>query len=355
MVFDYIDGGAEDERTLANNTERLRARELVWRALVDVSVVDTSISVLGAKSPTPFILAPTAAQRLFHPRLGELAAARAAHAHQAIYAVSTLATQPVEAIAEACPGPKVFQVYVWRDRALVEGVLDRVRKAGFTALVLTVDAPVAGKRERDPRNGFSLPVKINRRTLGQALARPGYLIDLALGGPAKPSNFPHAGGGDVMDLIDRQFDRSVTWDYARWLKQAWGGPMAIKGMASPDDARRAIDNGADAVWVSNHGGRQIDTAPASIDTLPAIAKAVGGQAEVIFDGGVRRGSDIVKAHALGADAVAVGRAYLYGLAAGGEAGVDAAIRILREDVERTLALLGRPTLSGVDDSVLFRP
>lgn len=351
MVFDYIDGGADDERTLAANIERFRQRQLVWNALVDVSEIDTSTTLMGSKTRLPFVLAPTAAQRLFHPRLGELAAARAAQTHDVIYSVSTVATQTVEAIAEAHPGPKWFQVYVWRDRGVVERVLERAKAAGFTALALTVDVPVIGNRERDPRNGFTIPVSINAKTAAQALARPGYLVNLALGGPAVPANVPRA---------DRpagylEYDPSVTWEYARWLKQTWDGPIAIKGLSRADDARRAIDHGADAVWVSNHGGRQLDTAPATIDTLPAIAAAVNGQAEIILDGGIRRGADIIKALAMGANGVAIGRAYLYGLAAGGEAGVSRAIEILGDELRRNMALLGRPRLADLTPDILFEP
>ncbi len=345
MVFDYIDGGADDEQTLRANTQRFRDRELLWNVLVDVSDIDLSISVMGVKSPLPFILAPTAAQRLFHPHLGELAAARAAAAHEAVYAVSTVATQTLEDIAAAHPGPKIFQLYVWKNRALLEGILERAKAAGYTGLVLTVDLPAMGNRERDPRNGFTVPVQLNAKTIPQALAKPAYLIDLVRGGPAEPANFNTAGQKDALDRENGRFDPSITWEYLAWLRSVWDGPLGVKGMARPDDARRALDAGVDAVWISNHGGRQLDTCPASIDTLEPIAKAVDGQAEIILDGGVRRGTDIVKAYALGADAVAVGRAYLYGLAAGGEAGVARAIEILRCETERAMALMGRRSLS----------
>ncbi len=341
MVFDYIDGGADDERTLYASTRRYGDYELVWHALRDVSSIDLSVRILGDHTRLPFILSPTAAQRLFHPREGELAAARAAGKADLIYAVSTLATQPVEAIAAASRAPKWFQVYAWRDRSLVEGILERVRTAGFSALILTVDAPVAGNRERDPRNGFSIPPRINLKTASQALARPRYIADLLSGGPARPANFPDTGErGNVMDFIDRQFDRSITWDYARWLADVWKGPVAIKGLSRPDDARRAIDAGARAIWISNHGGRQLDTSVPTVDLIEGFRTAIGSEAELIVDGGIRRGSDILKALALGADAVAIGRAYLFGLAAGGEAGVARSISILEAELRRGMALLG---------------
>ena len=341
MVFDYIDGGADDEQTLRNNTQRFRDRELLWNVLVNVSEIDLSTRVMGLDLPLPFILAPTAAQRLFHPHLGELATARAANRHGVAYGVSTLATQTLEDIAAAHPGPKIFQLYVWKNRALLEGILERAKVAGYTGLVLTVDLPVMGNRERDPRNGFSVPVQLNTKTIPQALARPGYLIDLVRGGPAVPANFNTADNKDALDRENGRFDPSISWEYLTWLRDQWDGPLGLKGLSRPDDARRALDAGVDAIWISNHGGRQLDTCPATIDTLGPIAEAVNGQADIILDGGIRRGTDIIKALALGANAVAVGRAYLYGLAAGGEAGVSRAIEILSAETRRGMALMGR--------------
>ncbi|MCP2679825.1 alpha-hydroxy-acid oxidizing protein [Maricaulaceae bacterium NA33B04] len=344
MVFDYIVGGADDEHTLRNNTQRFRDRELLWNVLVNVSEIDLSTRVMGLDLPLPFILAPTAAQRLFHPHLGELATARAANRHGVAYGVSTLATQTLEDIAEAHPGPKIFQLYVWKNRALLEGILERAKAAGYTGLVLTVDLPVMGNRERDPRNGFSVPVQLNTKTIPQALTRPGYLIDLMRGGPAVPANFNTADNKDALDRENGRFDPSISWEYLTWLRDQWDGPLGIKGLSRPDDARRALDAGVDTIWISNHGGRQLDTCPATIDTLGPIADAVNGQADIILDGGIRRGTDIIKALALGANAVAVGRAYLYGLAAGGEAGVSRAIEILSAETRRGMELMGRRSL-----------
>ncbi|MCP2669941.1 alpha-hydroxy-acid oxidizing protein [Maricaulaceae bacterium EIL42A08] len=344
MVFDYIDGGADDEHTLRNNTQRFRDRELLWNVLVNVSEIDLSTRVMGLDLPLPFILAPTAAQRLFHPHLGELATARAANRHGVAYGVSTLATQTLEDIAEAHPGPKIFQLYVWKNRALLEGILERAKAAGYTGLVLTVDLPVMGNRERDPRNGFSVPVQLNTKTIPQALTRPGYLIDLMRGGPAVPANFNTADNKDALDRENGRFDPSISWEYLTWLRDQWDGPLGIKGLSRPDDARRALDAGVDTIWISNHGGRQLDTCPATIDTLGPIADAINGQADIILDGGIRRGTDIIKALALGANAVAVGRAYLYGLAAGGEAGVSRAIEILSAETRRGMELMGRRSL-----------
>lgn len=355
MVFDYIDGGADDEVSLARSVSRFQDIELVWDALADVSAIDTTTTILGAASASPFFISPTATSRLFHPRAGEVAVARAAQAAGVPYACSTLASTTVENIAAVNTGPKWFQVYVWKDRGLVTEMLTRAKAAGFGAIILTVDVPVAGNRERDGANDFTIPPKVTWRTATQALAAPGYLLDLMTTPEIRPANVAHIRiDGGLIGFINAQFDRTVTWDDARWLREAWDGKLAIKGIATPEDAQRCVGIGADAVWVSNHGGRQLDTAPATIDTLPAIADAVGGQTEIILDGGVRRGSDVVKALALGANAVALGRAYLYGLAAGGERGVRRALEIMDSELRRTMALCGRSRLSGLTRDLIFR-
>jgi L-lactate dehydrogenase (cytochrome) len=340
--------------TLARNVARFRDIELVWDALVDIARIDTSAVIMGAETRLPFFISPTAMSRLFHPRSGEIAVARAAAAAGVVYSCSTLASTTLEDISRANSGPRWFQVYVWKDRSLVAETLARARTAGFTGVVLTVDVPVAGNRERDPANDFTIPPKITPRTVSQVLERPGYLWDLATTPRLGPANFTHVKqAGGVIDFINSQFDRSVTWDDARWMRDTWTGKFAVKGLATPEDARRCVAIGADAVWVSNHGGRQLDTAPATIDTLPAIADAVRGDAQIIFDGGVRRGTDIVKALALGADAVALGRAYLWGLAAGGEAGVARALAILEDELKRAMALLGRTSIAGLTRDLVF--
>lgn len=354
MVFDYIDGGADDEVSLRRSVSRFQDIELVWDALADVSAIDTTTTIMGAASASPFFISPTATSRLFHPRAGELAVTRAAHAAGVPYACSTLASTSVEDIAAANPGTKWFQVYVWKDRELVKEMLGRAKAAGFGAIILTVDLPVAGNRERDGANDFTIPPKITWRTATQALTAPGYLWDLMTTPEIRPANFVHLRiDGGLIGFVNTQFDRSVTWNDARWLRENWDGKLAIKGISTPEDAQRCIGIGADAVWVSNHGGRQLDTAPTSIDTLPGIADAVAGKAEIILDGGVRRGSDVVKALALGANAVALGRAYLYGLGAGGERGVRRALEIMDSELRRTMALCGRSRLSGLTRDLLF--
>jgi L-lactate dehydrogenase (cytochrome) len=355
MVFDYIDGGADDEVTLRANVERLRAWRLQHRALVDIAAIDLSATVMGARTRLPFFISPTAASRLFHYR-GERAVAAAANEAGVAYGLSTIGSTSIEEVAGLCHTPKLFQVYVWKDRGLVREVLARAKDAGFIGAVLTVDVPVAGNRERDPRNGFSIPPKINWKTATQALAKPDYLFRLMTNPPVGPENFKHlkTGEGGIVEFINSQFDRTVTWKDAEWMRDVWGGPFALKGIAHADDARRCAQMGA-AVWVSNHGGRQLDTAPATIDTLGPIVEAVQGAAEVIFDGGVRRGHDIAKALALGATSVAIGRAYLYGLAAGGQEGVARAIAILETELRRTMAMAGAPDVSRLTRDLVLAP
>lgn len=355
MVFDYIDGGSEDEVTLRRQVDRYTDYELQWNSLVDISKIDASVTVFGRRSPLPFFISPTAASRLFHPKEGELAVARAAQRAGIAYSASTLASQKLDAIAAAAPGvPKVIQIYVWKDRGIVKELMARAKAAGFTGCVLTVDTIVAGARERDPRNRFTVPPKLNSKTISQALAKPGYLLDMFTSPAIGPVNFEglDTGGQGIMNVINDLFDRTMTWKDAEWMANEWGGPFAIKGVATKEDAVRAVDHGASAVWVSNHGGRQIDTSVPVIDLLPEIRAVLSPKTELIADGGVRRGSHILKLIARGATSVAIGRAYLYGLAAGGEEGVDRAIRILKDDVERGLGLLGVPRIADLDGTLL---
>ena len=358
MVFDYIDGGAEDEVTLRENHRRFHDYQLTWNALRDVAAVDTTTTVLGSTLRQPFVICPTATSRLFNPAAGELAVARAAHAAGIAYSMSTLATTTVEDVAAINPGPKWFQIYVWKDRGLVREMLARAKAAGFTAAVLTVDVAVGGNRERDHYNDFTVPPRITPRTVGQALACPAYLWKLWTTPPLRPENVAHAIpaiGSGMIDFLNNQMDRSVTWKDTAWMIEAWGGEFAIKGVATVADARRCVEVGASGVWVSNHGGRQLDTSPPTIDTLEPIVQAVGDRADVIFDGGIRRGTDAVKALALGAKAVGLGRAYLYGLAAAGEAGVARALGILGDELRRDLALMGCADLRALSRDQVIAP
>ncbi len=354
MVFDYIDGGADDEITLAHNEARFRAIGLLPRALIDVEKIDIRTTLMSTPLATPIIIAPTASTRLFNPRAGEEAVARAAHSHGTFYSASTLASTTIEEIAATTPGPKLFQIYAWKDRGLILEILARARDTGFKGIILTVDTPVAGNRERDFRNDFSIPPKITWSTATQALGRPGYMFDLAVTPKISAANFTHLRKdvGGIVDFINEQFDRTVSWRDACWLRENWDGAFAIKGISHGSDAVRCVEIGADAVWVSNHGGRQLDTAPATIDLVAEIADVAAGRAEIVMDGGVRRGSDVVKAIALGACAVAIGRPYLWGLAAHGEQGVLRAFEILESELRRTMALIGCPMLADLTPEIL---
>jgi len=355
MVFDYIDGAADDEVTLRQSVSRLQAYRLLFDSLVDVREIDLSTRVMGCDLKLPFFISPTAAQRLFHHE-GESGMARAADAFGTAYSLSSIGSTSVEDIAKATKGPKFFQVYVWKDRQVVKDIMARAKAAGFTGLILTVDVPVAGNRERDPRNEFSIPPQINAKTVNYMLEKPGYLWKLATSPRITAANFTQFTGnvGGIMAFMNSQFDRSVAWKDAEWMRNEWGGEFAVKGVTHAEDARRCADIGAH-VWLSNHGGRQLDTAPATIDMLEEVVEAVAGRVDVIFDGGVRRGTDVVKAIALGAKAVALGRAALFGLAAGGEAGARRTLQILKDETERTLALIGCPRVRDLKPRWVRRP
>ncbi|MEO0883664.1 MAG: alpha-hydroxy acid oxidase [Pseudomonadota bacterium] len=357
MVFDYIDGGADDEVTLKRSVSRYDDYELTWNSLVDIEKIDTTIDVMGAKSRLPFFISPTASNRLFHPKRGELATAKAAGAAGIIYACSTIASQTLEDIAKMTEGPKWVQVYVWRDRKIVEDFLKRAKAAGFTGCILTVDVPVAGNRERDPRNHFSIPPKVSPSLARQVLARPAWLTDFITSSKIEVANFTDikAGDTDIIGYINSQFSPSVTWDDAAWMKDVWGDGFAIKGISNPTDAARCVEIGADAVWISNHGGRQLDTSVPTIDLIPDIAAAVNGRADIIVDGGIRRGAHIIKALARGATGVAIGRAWLYGLGAGGEAGVARSIEILETELKRAMALMGVTQIADLSPSMIHGP
>ena len=344
-VFDYADGAAEDEVTARRNEAAFEDYEFLPRVLRDVSSVDLSTTVLGTPVSMPVMLAPTGMTRLFHHD-GETAAARAAHRAGVVYTLSSLSTVSIEDLAAASDGPRWFQIYVWKDRGLVREFFDRCRAAGYDALMLTVDMPVLGQRERDLRNGMTIPPSL---TLGSALdaaLHPSWWWNFLTKpriGFANVAGKGDAGRGDLTALwtyINTQFDPSVTWRDLEWMIGEWNGSFAVKGVLDAEDAARAAALGARGIVVSNHGGRQLDHSPASLDALPAVVEAVAGRAEVILDGGGRRGADVAKALALGARACAIGRAYLYGIGAGGEQGVDRALELLRAELHRALALLG---------------
>jgi L-lactate dehydrogenase (cytochrome) len=345
-VFDYIDGGAEDELTMAANSAAYRRLTFSPRVLRDVSQVDISSSLFGRKLAYPLVLAPTGFTRIAHPE-GELAVARAARRAGLPYALSTLGTRSIEEVAEVGSDRLWFQVYTWRDRDLVADLVKRAANAGYEALCLTVDTAVLGRRERDLRRGFTLPPKIGISTLIDGIIHPGWSWAFLTSDPIIFANVAgNSSVGDGTDAISlaeyvgSQFDPALSWDDVDWLRERWDGHLVLKGIQSVEDARIAADRGVDAIAISNHGGRQLDSAPAALDLVAPIAEAVGGRVEIVCDGGVRRGSDIIKAIALGANAVMVGRPYLYGLAAAGEAGVDQVLSNFASEMERTMALIG---------------
>ena len=334
-MFHYIDGAAEDEWTYKQNTSAFENYELVPRFLVDVENIDTSTTVLGQKIDWPFICSPTGYNRLFHHD-GEIGAARAADRTGTIFCLSTISTTTIEDVAGASDGPKVFQIYVLRDRGLSQEYIDRCKEADYSALCLTVDVPVNGRRERDLRTGMTVPPRLGIGEYLDIAMHMGWTYNY-LTHPPTPSmvNIEHRVEGtsdiSVMDFMNSQFDRTVTWKDAEWMIGQWDKPFAIKGILSVEDAKKAVDVGASAIMVSNHGGRQMDGCPAPIEVLGEIVEAVGDKIEVIMDGGVRRGTHILKALSMGAKACMGGRAYLYGLAAGGEEGAYRSLNLLKEE------------------------
>ena len=358
-LFDYIDGGAEDEVTMHANSAAFGRYRFRPRALVDVSRRDQSTTVLGIPVQSPLVLAPTGFTGMFWPR-GEAVAARAAGRKGVIFTASTMSICPMEEIAEAATGPIWYQLYVWRDREIVRMLIERAKAAGYRALVVTVDTPVLGQRERDVRSGLVLPPRITVRNVLDTLRRPSWLRGFLTHPRPTFGNFVGMPGveHDAISLAaftTKQFSAAIGWADVDWYRSLWPGPIALKGIMSAEDARLAVDRGVEAIIVSNHGGRQLDHAPAPIDVLPEIVDAVEGRAEVILDGGVRRGSDVVKAVALGARACMIGKAFNYGVAALGERGVELAIEILSKEIDRTLALIGRPSLGQLGrDAVALR-
>jgi L-lactate dehydrogenase (cytochrome) len=343
-VFDYVDGAADSETSLRRSREAYARVEFVPSVLQDVSAVDTSTTILGRPSSLPLVFAPTGFTRLMNHE-GEPAVARVAGRLGIPYALSTLGTTSPEDVAAAAPGTdKWFQLYLWNDRGAGIDLVRRARAAGFTALVLTVDTPVAGARLRDVHNGFTIPPTLSIRTVFDIALHPGWWFNLLTTEPLRFAAFTET-QGTVADLINRVFDPTITVADLGWLRDAWDGPIVVKGVQTVDDARAVIDAGADAIVISNHGGRQLDRAPTPLEQLPAIAAAVGDRAEIYVDGGILGGADIVAAVSLGARAVLVGRAYLYGLMAGGERGVERAGELLRKETIRTMQLLGVRTVS----------
>jgi len=354
MVFDYIDGGADDEWTLRENSEAFHRYSLRHKVLVNVKEVDTSTTLLGQKIDVPFITSPTAGNRLFHKN-GEMAVARAVARQGTIYSLSALSSFSIEDIAAATSGPKWFQMYAWKDRGLIRDMLQRAKEKGYQALVLTADFAVTGNRERDPRNGFTIPPKIGLKQMWEALRAPLWTLDYLFSPAISYANISKkAKAISLVEFIDSQVTPAFDWNEAEWLLGEWAGPSALKGVVHSDDAKTALKTGFNAITVSNHGGRQLDSAVAPITVLPEIVDTVGDDAEVILDGGVRRGTDIIKALALGAKAVSFGRPYLYGLAAGGERGVKLALSHLNASLRRDMALAGVTSIAEINENLITR-
>jgi isopentenyl diphosphate isomerase/L-lactate dehydrogenase-like FMN-dependent dehydrogenase len=355
VVFDYVDGAAWDEVTSRRNREDFARLALRPHVLVDVSRVVTETTVLGQAVSLPIIGGPTGQTGLVH-RDGETAVARALNAFGTITSLSTAGSYSIEEVAASSAGPKWFQLYVTRDRAVSEELLARARAAGYLALVLTADVQRSGARERDRRNRFSVPPRITLRTLAGGAVRPGWSASFVRSPRILMANFAERLAGEdavaMSEFINREFDASVSWADFDWLREHWPGPIVVKGILRPDDAVRAVEHGVAGILVSNHGGRQLDHGLSAIRALPDVVETVAGRAEVYLDGGIRRGTDIVKAIALGARACMVGRPLLYGLGAGGEAGVRRALEILALELEAAMALAGCPSLDAIDGALV---
>lgn len=352
-VFHYLDGGADDEWSLRRNTEAFNDYELQPAHLSNVSNIQMQTTLFGKQIDWPVMIAPTGASRLFNAG-GEPAVVRAAEKFGMPYSLSTVGTTTIEDVGVIGDHPKVFQIYVFRDREMTRAFIERCKASQYTALCLTVDTPVAGNRERDYVYGMMATARPALASVPSMLRHPGWLYravirkDMELVNITQGENVQKFTDSNVMEFIDSQFDRSLTWKDVEWLAAEWGGPLIIKGVQTVEDCRKAADSGATAVMLSNHGGRQLEGSPAPVDCIPAVADALRDRLEIICDGGVRRGTHIVKALALGANACSIGRGYLYPLAAGGQAGVERGLDLLQAEVKRALALVGCDSVEKLD-------
>ncbi len=352
-VFDYVDGAAEDEISLARARAAFGDVEFRPSVLRDVSAIDPGTDILGARSALPFVLAPTGFTRMMHHE-GEVAVAGSAAAAGVPYTLSTMGTTSIEGVASAAPGGRNwFQLYLWKDREASSELVVRAREAGYDTLMLTVDTPIAGARRRDVRNGLTVPPMLTLRTLADMSRHPSWWVDKLTTEPLEFASLS-SWEGTVADLVGHMFDPSAGLAELRWLREQWPGSLVVKGIQSADDARTVVDAGADAVVVSNHGGRQLDRAPTPLELLPSVLAAVP-TTPVLLDTGITSGADVVAAVAMGAAACLIGRAYLYGLMAGGRRGVDRSLAILTSEVVRTMALLGAPTVDDLVGRAVLRP
>ena len=359
-IFHYIDGGSDDEITLKRNTESFNNCDLVPSVLSDVSNIDISTTVLGQKIDFPLFLAATAMHRLYHHH-GERATAKAAEKMGTMFGISTMATTSIEEIGKLTKGPKLFQLYIHKDRGLTDNLIERCKKSGFNSMCLTVDTVVAGNRERDHRTGFSTPPRLTLASLLSFALHPEWSLNYLLRGKFKLENIIHmtkkgsSVDKSVMDYINEQFDTSMSWKDAEYCVKKWGGPFALKGVMSVEDAKKAIDIGCSAIMISNHGGRQLDGSRAPFDQLAEIVDAVGDKIEVILDGGVRRGTHVLKALALGAKACSFGKGYLFALGAAGQKGVETILKKMKAEIYRDMTLMGCRSVKDLNRSkIKFR-
>jgi L-lactate dehydrogenase (cytochrome) len=353
-VFEYVSGAADEEVSLRRARAAYAGVEFHPRALCDVSGANTSATVLDRPTPMPLVLAPTGFTRMMHPE-GEIAVARAAERAGVPYCLSSMGTTSIEDLAAAVPGGRRwFQLYLWKDREVVKDLVGRASRAGYEALILTVDTPTMGNRLRDRRNGLTMPPTLTARTVVDMGRHPSWWFNVLTTPPLTFGSFASS-GGSIDELGHHMFNDSLGVEDLRRLRQQWDGKLVVKGIQSLDDARLVVDSGADAVVLSNHGGRQLDRSPTPLELLPSVVDAVGDHAEIYVDSGITNGADVIAAVGLGARAALVGRAYLYGLMAGGEAGVDRMLDIFREDMLRTLQLMGAVSVDDIKGRVSLSP
>ena len=359
-IFHYIDGGSDDEVTLKRNTDSFSKCDLVLNILVSVGEPDLSTEVLGSKIDMPLFLSPVAMQRLFHHE-GDKASARAAEKFGTFYSMSTMATSSIEEIANTASGPKMFQIYIHKTQGLTDNLIDRCKSSGFNAMCLTVDTIVAGNRERDHKWGFTTPPKLTLKSLMSFATHPMWTINYLTHEKFQLPNVSQfvkkssSIAKGVMEYINEQYDPAMSWKDAEYCIKRWGGPFALKGVMSVEDAKRAIDIGASAIMLSNHGGRQLDGSRAPFDQLEKIVDAVGGKIEIIVDGGVRRGTHVLKALSLGATACSFGKGFLFALSAGGQKGVEIMLQRMKEELRRDMILLGKKNIGELSkENLAFR-
>ena len=359
-IFHYIDGGADDETTLKGNTEAFNDCDLVPSILKSVGEPDLSTTVFGKKISMPIFLSPTAMQSLYHPD-GDKASARAAEKYGTMYSMSTMASYSIEEIANVSSGPKLFQLYIHKDQSFTDDLIDRCKRANFDGLCLTVDTLVAGNRERDHRTGFTTPPKLTLESLISFAMRPQWVFNYLTNKKFELANIKHKTdkgtniAKSVIDYINEQYDPAMSWKDAEYCIKKWNGPFALKGVMSVEDAKKAIDIGCTAIMISNHGGRQLDGSRSPFDQLKAIRDAVGDKLEIIVDGGVRRGTHVLKSIAAGATACSFGKAFLFSLGAGGQQGVERLLQNMHDEIRRNMILMGCKNLTEIDNSkIIYR-